>query len=52
MEIDVSPGRVGGGYFHGAFQVLVQKESSRIDTMKYVGKLVNADKTLVSCNVV
>ena len=48
MEIDVSPGKVAGTFFHGALQVLVQKEASRINTLKYVGKLVAADKTLVS----
>ena len=49
IQIDVSPGEKGiKTFFPGFLQILIHRETSRGDAMKYVGKLVNDTPEIVS----
>ena len=49
IQIDVCPGEIGlNSYFPGFFQILIQRETSRGEAMKYVGTLTNDTPEIVS----
>ena len=49
IQIDVCPGEIGiKTFFPGFLQILIHRETSRGDAMKYVGKLVNDTPEIVS----